>query len=92
MWHQLAQSLWKTWRHVEFGDEYKPEELLAIAPGVDVSLLRRELTQAEVDTTPAGKLFVDKAPAGSKSPNLADSMVICYSAGTSWTQGMLSGV
>ena len=45
-----------------------------------------------MDTTHAGKLYIDKAPAGAQSPNLADALVIAYSAGRSWTKGLLSGV
>ena len=43
-WDQLAKRFWKTWRHIENGDEYPADDMIAIAPGVNASLLRRELT------------------------------------------------
>ena len=78
-WWRLRTRIYKTWRAVTFGDIYPHEELISI----DSTLVYREqllaeLSQATYDYNGKGKLLVNKTPDGTKSPNLADSVVICY--------------
>lgn len=78
-WWRLRTRIYKTWRAVTFGDVYPHDELISI----DSTLVYREqllaeLSQATYDYNGKGKLLVNKTPDGTKSPNLADSVVICY--------------
>lgn len=83
-----AQSFWnlrvrfqRTHRAVKAGtlDGYGPDDLIVLA-GDMANLVRlvQELSQPTYGTTLAGKILVNKKPDGSKSPNLADSVMINY--------------
>jgi hypothetical protein len=53
-----------------------------------------ELSQPTFSVNAAGKILVDKAPDGSRSPNLADSVMITYQPATAaafFSAGMLAG-
>lgn len=84
-WYSLAMRFYRTWRAVEAhkaGEhfEYDPNELISISPDIpkDVRLmLEKELSQA-VRKADAPKFAVNKKPPGTKSPNLADSVVMNY--------------
>ena len=80
-WWQLARRFERTWRAInENTFRADPAQLISI-PG-DLPLVRKlqkELSQATATTDNAKmKMVVDKSPDGTKSPNLADAMVMVY--------------
>jgi hypothetical protein len=55
--------------------------------------LEKELAQATASrSTGALKLLVDKSPPGTRSPNLADAVVMCYFPLNSGANYTLSGI
>jgi phage terminase large subunit len=79
-WWQLARRFERTYRAVVEGIKYSPDELISI-PGdlPNLQKLIKELCQAtSKQTTGTLKIAVDKSPPGTKSPNLADAVVMCY--------------
>lgn len=79
-WWQLARRFERTFRAVTQGVEYDPGELISIPSDLPKrQQLMKELSQATQATSArTGKLIVNKTPDGSRSPNLADSVVMAY--------------
>lgn len=95
-WWSLRRRFYKTWRAVVHGDDFDPDDLISLdsaalkasSPTAPMGLLGKltmELAQPTYIKNTAGKIVVDKAPAGStgantsvKSPNLADSVMILF--------------
>ena len=76
---RLAVALFKTYRAVVHGDKYDESELVSIDSSMEgLHDFERELCQPERNQTAAGKMLVDKKPAGTKSPNRADCAVMMY--------------
>jgi hypothetical protein len=86
-WWELRRRFEKTWRALEKLDgnpdhedfTWQPHELISL-PSTMPSLrkLEKELSQATVSNTGSMKLVVDKSPEGTKSPNLADAVVMAF--------------
>ncbi len=78
-WWRLRQRFRATYRAVQ-GDPYDPADIISIR--ADLPLLTKltgELSQPTFSLNNAGKIVIDKTPEGSKSPNLADAVMIAYS-------------
>ena len=61
------------------GREYDPEMLISLPEDLPhLSQLQDELSQPQQKTSGTGKIIVDKAPDGAKSPNLADAVCMCF--------------
>jgi hypothetical protein len=60
--------------------QFDPDDLIAIDGRLPVlGKLQQELSQPTYSLNSVGKIVVDKKPDGTKSPNLADSVMIRYS-------------
>lgn len=78
-WWMLSIRFHKTFMAVTQGKHYDPSELISIDSTMErLEQLKIELSQAQRKTNKNGKLIVDKKPDGARSPNLADSVVMCY--------------
>lgn len=78
-WWSLRLRFQATYRAVVEGMPFDPDEIISISPGLDeLSLLTMELSQPTYTINAVGKVVIDKAPEGTKSPNLADCVMICY--------------
>lgn len=78
-WWRARTRFYKTWRMIKFGDKYPHEELISIDSTIPkVHELKMQLSQATHEANGKGKTIVDKKPDGSLSPNMADSIVMCY--------------
>ena len=78
-WWSLRMRFQATYRAVVEGMAFDPDELISISPDLaELSLLTMELSQPTYTINAVGKVVIDKAPEGTKSPNLADSVMICY--------------
>lgn len=79
-WWQLRRRFERTYRAVNDGIEYPADDLISLPSDMPkLRQLQKELGQATASrTTGALKLVVDKAPPGSRSPNLADAVVMAF--------------
>lgn len=78
-WWALRMRFQATYRAVVEGMEFDPDEIISISADLkELSLLTMELSQPTYTINAVGKVVIDKAPDGTKSPNLADAVMICY--------------
>lgn len=81
-WWHLRVLFENTYKAVVLGLPYNKDSIIALDSyglGAWLPKLITELSQPTYDVhSVSGKLFVDKAPAGTRSPNLADAVMICY--------------
>lgn len=80
-WWRLRTRFQKTYRAVVDGEPYMPDDLISIPSGLPHrSRLMAELSQPTYSVNTVGKIVVDKAPDGTRSPNLADAVMIRFSS------------
>ncbi len=80
-WWSLRLRFLRTYRAVQAGsaEGFDPDELISISSTIPgLPKLTAELSQPTYSENGAGKLLIDKAPDGAKSPNLADAVMICF--------------
>ncbi len=81
-WWSLRTRFQKTSRAVTEGAKFANDEIISISS--DLKLCGRlcmELSQPTYSINTVGKIVIDKAPDGAKSPNLADAVMIRYAPG-----------
>lgn len=78
-WWALRERFRQTYRAVKEGAPFDPDAIISIPKALPnrVKLLG-ELSQPTYAMNSAGKIFVKKKPEGTKSPNLADAVMIAY--------------
>lgn len=77
-WWNLRKLFRNTYR-ARKGMDYDPDQIISINGSMkNKDLLVTELSQPTWSRTTVGKILVDKQPDGTKSPNLADSVMIAY--------------
>lgn len=78
-WWWLRTLFQNTYRAVKEGMDYNPDEIISISGTLaKKNKLIVELSQPTYSVNGVGKIVVDKKPDGTKSPNLADSVMIAY--------------
>jgi len=78
-WWELRNRFYRTWRARIEGAKYDLETLISIDSTLPkLRQLEKELSQATASRGARLKLVVDKTPEGTKSPNLADAVVMAY--------------
>jgi phage terminase large subunit len=79
-WWSVRTRFYKTWRAVTQGEVYSADELISIDGRIPcLHQLMKELAQPQgIRSIHSLKYLVDKSPKGTRSPNLADSLVACY--------------
>jgi len=78
-WWELRRRFERTHRAVTEGIKYDQDELISIPS--DLPLLRtlqKELSQPTASKGTRMRLVIDKQPEGTRSPNLADAIVMAY--------------
>lgn len=81
-WWALRLRFQATWRAVVQGKDFQPDEIISLSSGLkEASKLAIELSQPTYTINGSGKILVDKAPEGTRSPNLADSVMIAFAPG-----------
>lgn len=76
-WWYLRAMFQRTYRAVTEGEVYPVEDMISISSEIpNVSRLTMELSQPTFQQNLTGKIVVDKAPDGVKSPNLGDGVMI----------------
>jgi phage terminase large subunit len=80
VWWYGAHAFANSYRLSQGDTSISPDDCIFIdTDGVDdVNSLVAELSQATYTTNLAGKIVIEKAPEGSRSPNRADSLLIAY--------------
>ena len=78
-WFHLRKLFRNTYRAVIEGAEFDPAEIISLSSALPLlGKLQMELSQPTYSMNTIGKIVVDKAPDGVKSPNLADSVMMRY--------------
>jgi len=79
-WWSLRMRFLRTYRAVTQGHPVSdPDSLISISSSIpQLAKLCSELSQPTYSENGAGKLLIDKAPDGAKSPNLADAVMIVF--------------
>ena len=80
-WWNLRLRFERTWRAInEPGFTWKPDQLISLPSSLPLlRSLQKELSQATASSsTKSMKLVIDKTPEGTRSPNLADAVVMAF--------------
>jgi hypothetical protein len=78
-WWSLRTRFQKTFRAVVEGAPFDPDEIISISSSfADHMKLIGELSQPTYKQNGVGKIVIDKSPDGTRSPNLADSVMIKF--------------
>lgn len=78
-WWELRTRFYKTHKAVTDGAVFPPDDLISLDSKLPLlRQLEKELAQPTSSKGASMKLVVDKTPEGSKSPNLADAVVMAY--------------
>lgn len=90
-WHSLRLRFERTFRAVVKGEQFPPDQLISIDPQLpELGALIAELSQPTWAPNGTGKLVVDKAPDASRSPNLADAVMMAYAPAERRARGILA--
>lgn len=93
-WFALRLRFQQTYRAIEAKKagtvyEYEPDNLISISGKLkNLTKLIMELSQPTYSETVAGKIIIDKSPDNTRSPNLADVVMMVYSPPA--TRGLFS--
>jgi hypothetical protein len=78
-WWALRRRFEMTHRAITEGIEVDPDELISLPSDLPrLRQIEKELTQPTTSFTGRMRLLVDKTPEGSRSPNIADAIMMCY--------------
>lgn len=78
-WWMLRRRFEKTYRAITEGIKYNPDELISLPSTLPLlEQIRKELSQPTASKGARLKLVVDKQPEGTRSPNIGDSIMMCY--------------
>lgn len=78
-WWNLRLRFERTYKMIEGLAEYEEDELISLDSNMaGLHELKKELSQPTYSINGSGKMVVDKAPDGVKSPNRADSTMMSY--------------
>lgn len=99
-WQQVADRFYKTWRAIEHGDVYRPDEMISLSKLMpDLEYLKAELSRPQVDYDSNGRVKVeskkDMRKRGIPSPNKADALIMAFApvnTGLNINPNVLSGM
>lgn len=78
-WWALRKRFQNTYRALHESAPYDSDEIISLSSTMpNLAKLTMELSQPTYSQNGVGKLLVDKAPDGARSPNLADAVMIAY--------------
>lgn len=78
-WWELRNRFYRTWRSVTEDAVYDPDTLISIDSRINgLRKLEKELCQVTASRGARLKMVIDKTPPGTKSPNLADAVMMDY--------------
>jgi len=78
-WWQLRRRFEKTHRAVTEGVTFSPDEMISLDGGMPrLRQLEKELSQPTSGKSARMKLLVNKTPSGTRSPNMADAVMMAF--------------
>lgn len=78
-WWALRRRFFLTYKAVVEGKDVDPDEIISLSADLpQLGKLTMELSQPTYALNSIGKIVVDKKPDGTKSPNLADAIMILF--------------
>ena len=78
-WGMLRRRFERTFNAIKEGKKYKPEDLISIPSDLPrLQELIKELLQPQSKLSSNMRYMVDKQPEGTRSPNMADALMMCY--------------
>ena len=78
-WWALRERFLKTFRSVKEGEKFNADELISIPSYLsNLHKIKSEISQPRYEKNGNGKIVIKKTPEGFKSPNIADSLMMCY--------------
>jgi phage terminase large subunit len=78
-WWELRRRFERSHKAVTEGERHDPATLISLPSTLpNLQKLRKELSQATRGKTGALKMVVNKTPEGTRSPNMADAVVMVY--------------
>jgi hypothetical protein len=78
-WWAFRTRVYKTWRAVTEGVVYPVDELVSLdSTNPTLQQLKKELGQATYGPGANLKMIIEKTPEGTKSPNLADAVIMAF--------------
>lgn len=78
-WWQLRLRFERTHRAVTEGVQYDPIDMISLPSNLEnLRLLQKELSQPTMKKDTRLRMLIDKQPEGTRSPNLADAVMMCY--------------
>lgn len=78
-WWMLRERFKATHEAIEYGKDFSPDDLVTISKNCQyLDRLSNELSQPTYKKSARGKVVINKAPDGAKSPNLADSVMMAF--------------
>lgn len=87
-WWSLRLRFLATYRAVVEGMPYDADSIISLSPSIpELKTLISELSQPTFSLNGAGKMLINKAPDGAKSPNLADAVMIRFAPMTKPPRG-----
>lgn len=90
-WWQVRLRFRNTYRAVVEGAAVNPDEIISLSGSLThLPKLISELSQPTYSQNTVGKIIIDKMPDGSRSPNLADSLMMAFAPQKQF-RGFLTG-
>jgi hypothetical protein len=84
-WWALHLRFQATYRAVVEKMEYDPASIISLSSTcAELRQAAMELSQPTWSLNAAGKVVIDKAPDGTRSPNLGDCIMICFNPSMRW--------
>jgi phage terminase large subunit len=78
-WWELRRRFERTHKAVSEGERHDPATLISLPSSLpNLQKLRKELSQATRGRTGALKMIINKTPEGTRSPNMADAVVMAF--------------
>lgn len=78
-WWCLRSMFYETYKAVVEKKPYDVEKIISLSSQIsELRELKTELSQVTYKHNPAGQVLISKAPDGTRSPNRADAVMICY--------------
>lgn len=78
-WWSLRMRFWRTYQNIVQGIIHDPDEMISLDSSLPLlRQIEKELAQPTISPNGSLKQVVDKKPDGTRSPNVADAIVMAY--------------
>jgi hypothetical protein len=78
-WWHLKRCFYETYKAVVEKKLYDVDKIISLSSGItELRELKTELSQVTYKHNPSGQILINKTPDGTRSPNRADAVMICF--------------